>query len=68
VAPFLEANGWNKKVYFDGGLQQLLKVTSIPTTIIFDKQGRLAGRLVGFDPDRFVAMLSERIHRALAAE
>lgn len=68
VAPFLKANGWNKKVYFDGGLQQLLKVTSIPTTIIFDKQGRLAGRLVGFDPDRFVAMLSERIHRALAAE
>jgi thiol-disulfide isomerase/thioredoxin len=68
VAPFLEANGWNKRVYFDAGLQQLLKVTSIPTTIIFDKQGRLAGRLIGFDAGRFVSMLSERIHRALAAD
>ncbi len=68
VAPFLEANGWNKLVYFESGLQQLLKVTSIPTTIIFDKQGRLAGRLVGFDPARFVPILSERIRRALAAD
>lgn len=68
VAPFLEANGWNKRVYFDAGLQQLLKVTSIPTTIVFDKRGRLAARLIGFDPNRFVAMLAERIDRALAAD
>lgn len=68
VAPFLERNQWNKTVYFDGGLQQLLNITSIPTTIIFSKRGDLASRMVGFNPARFVEMLSERIDRTLASD
>ena len=66
VAPFLEQQKWSKaKVYFEDGLQKLLQVTDIPTTIIFDKQGRLASRMNGFLPDRFVEQLSERIQSAL---
>jgi thioredoxin-related protein len=65
VKPFLEQNKWSKKVYFEDGLATLLKVNSIPATIIFDKEGKIASRMNGFIPERFVDMLSERIKEAL---
>ncbi len=65
VKPFLEQAKWNQRVYFDDGLQQLLQVSSIPTTVIFNKQGEVASRMNGFLPDRFVDMLTERIREAL---
>jgi thiol-disulfide isomerase/thioredoxin/Flp pilus assembly protein TadD len=65
VKPFLDANKWQSNVYFEDGLGQALRVSSIPTTIIFDKRGNLAGRMNGFDPDQFVTMLSDRIEEAL---
>jgi hypothetical protein len=66
VAPFLERNKWKKMVYFDDGLQRLLNVTSIPTPVVFDKQGEIASRMNGFIPHRFVDMLAERIDQMLA--
>ena len=67
VAGFLDQQKWPKaQVYFDDGLQKLLLVGDIPTTIVFDKQGRIASRMNGFLPDRFVEQLSERIQSALA--
>ncbi len=69
VAPFLERQKWNKaQVYFEDGLQKLLQVNDIPTTIVFDKQGRVASRMNGFLPDRFVDQLSERIQTALTEQ
>jgi thiol-disulfide isomerase/thioredoxin len=65
VKPFLEAQKWTQKVYFDDGLQSLLRVSSIPTTIIFGKQGDVVSRMIGFLPERFVDMLSDRIAEAL---
>jgi thiol-disulfide isomerase/thioredoxin len=66
VAGFLDQQKWSKtRVYFEDGLQKLLLVNDIPTTIVFDKQGRLASRMNGFLPDRFVEQLSERIQSAL---
>jgi thiol-disulfide isomerase/thioredoxin len=66
VAPFLDEIKWTRaSVYFDDGLQRLLQVTSIPTTIMFDKQGHVASRMTGFLPDKFVDQLSERIKSAL---
>lgn len=65
VKPFLEQNNWNKKVYFEDGLSQLLQVSSIPTTVIFNKKGEVAARMNGFLPDRFVEMLTARIQEAL---
>ena len=67
VAPFLEEQKWGKTVYFEDGLQRLLQVTSIPTTVLFDKQGRVASRMNGFLPGSFVDQLSERIESALGA-
>jgi thioredoxin-related protein len=66
VAPFLEKQNWKKEqVYFEDGLQKLLQVNDIPTTMVFDKQGRVASRMNGFLPDRFVEQLTERIQTAL---
>jgi len=65
VKPFLEMVKWKQNVYFEDGLQSLLQVSSIPTTIIFGKHGEVVSRMVGFLPDRFVAMLGERIEQAL---
>ncbi len=66
VKPFLDEQNWNKRVYFEDGLSILLKVHSIPTTILFNRRGEIASRMNGFIPERFVEMLVERIDQALA--
>jgi len=66
VSPFLDQQKWSRTVYFENGLQRLLQVNSIPTTILFDKQGHIAARMTGFLPDKFVDQLTERIRSALA--
>ena len=68
VRPFLESNKWAKTVWFDDGLSTLLKVNSIPTTMIFNGKGELVSRMNGFIADRFVDMLAERIEQALVDE
>lgn len=65
VAPFLDQQKWNGSIYYEDGLQRLLQVSSIPTTILFDKQGHIASRMTGFLPDKFVDQLTERIQSAL---
>ena len=65
VEPFLEAQDWDKDVYFEDGLARLLTVTNIPTTILFDRQGKLASRMNGFSPDSFVDLMTARIEEAL---
>jgi thiol-disulfide isomerase/thioredoxin len=65
VRPFLDENKWNgKTVYFEDGLSNLLKVSSIPTTIVFDKQGQIFSRMNGFVPEKFVDQLTARINEA----
>jgi thiol-disulfide isomerase/thioredoxin len=65
VKPFLEQNQWSQKVYYEDGLGQLLQVTSIPMTLILNKNGEVASRMNGFLPERFVDMLTDRIQEAL---
>jgi thiol-disulfide isomerase/thioredoxin len=65
VKPFLTQIKWSQKVYFEDGLQSLLQVSSIPTTIILGKKGEVFTRMVGFLPDRFVDMLTDRVNNAL---
>src|SRR5258707_10348018 len=67
VEPFLDQVKWSKTVYFEDGLSTLLKVSSLPTTLIFNKRGELVNRMSGFLPERFVDMLTERIQEALAS-
>ena len=65
VKPFLTQMKWNQKVYFEDGLQSLLQVSSIPTTIILGKKGEIFTRMIGYLPDRFVDMLTDRVNEAL---
>ncbi len=65
VKPFVEAQKWNKNVYFEDGLSRFLRVESIPSTMVFDRQGQLSSRMNGYVPDRFVEMLEARIDLAL---
>jgi thiol-disulfide isomerase/thioredoxin len=67
VEPFLTAEKWDKTVYFEDGLARLLNVMNIPTTILIDKNGRLASRMDGFDPETFLDQMTARIQSILAA-
>ena len=67
VKPFLESNQWSAStVYFEDGLGSLLRVSSIPTTVIYDKHGQVFSRMNGFVPEKFVEQLTARITEALA--
>lgn len=65
VKPFLDEVKWPGPAYFEDGLQRALKVSAIPTTLIIGRQGQVFSRMNGFVPERFVDMLTERIHDAL---
>jgi len=65
VAPFLKENHWGQQVYFEDGLSRALMITSMPTTIVMDRQGDVISRMNGFVPNRFVEMLTDRIKDAL---
>lgn len=65
VKPFLADVKWTGPVYFEDGLSRALKVTSIPTTLVIDRNGKIFSRMNGFLPERFVQMVSDRIQDAL---
>ncbi len=65
VKSFMESQNWNQATYYEDGLVRLLQVSDIPTTIIFGKKGDVTSRMIGFLPDRFVDMLTDRIDEAL---
>jgi thiol-disulfide isomerase/thioredoxin len=65
VKPFLAQIKWSQKAYFEDGLQRLLQVSSIPTTVILGRNGQVFTRMIGYLPDRFVEMLTERVNQAL---
>ena len=66
VAPFLEEHQWPRQVYFEDGLSSLLRISSIPTTLILGKTGQVFSRMNGYVPERFVDMLTARVKEALA--
>ncbi|MGC4049074.1 MAG: TlpA disulfide reductase family protein [Paludibaculum sp.] len=65
VKPFLEAQKWKGQFLYEDGLAVLLRIDSIPTTVILDRQGAVVSRMNGYIADRFVDMLSDRIRDAL---
>jgi thiol-disulfide isomerase/thioredoxin len=65
VLPFISSEKWTQHVYFDAGLGALLRVGSIPTTIVLNHEGQIVSRMAGFIPERFVDMLSARIDETL---
>jgi thiol-disulfide isomerase/thioredoxin len=65
VPGFLKQQKYDMPVYYEDGLTLALSVTSLPTTVLLDKQGELFSKVVGFSPVNFVDLLSDRIREAL---
>lgn len=62
VNPFLKDRKFNLPVAFADGINDYFNVSSIPTTIIIDPQGRISYRQAGYNPgEDFVESLSEKI-------
>ena len=66
VEPFLKEMHWSGRTYFDAGIARMLNVSSIPTVVIVDKNGKISSRMIGFIPERFEDMLTERIEETRA--
>jgi thiol-disulfide isomerase/thioredoxin len=67
VPTFLKQEAWTVPVAYPQGLDQLLSVRSLPTLVIFDRQGRMVYREEGVEPGAFVADLNKHISEALGA-
>lgn len=65
VAPYLQKGKLTTEVVFADGLERLFSVDSFPTVIVIDRQGKIAFRSNGFQPDSFEHDLSSAVHRAL---
>ncbi len=65
VAPYITGQKWTNPVYYESGLGALLRVQSIPTTIVLDRDGQIISRMAGFIPERFIDMLTSRIEETL---
>jgi thiol-disulfide isomerase/thioredoxin len=68
VKPFVQEHEWGPNVYYEDGLARVLRVSSIPTTVVFGRDGAVVSRMNGFDPATFVDALSHRIDAALAGK
>lgn len=65
VAPFIKQHKFKLPIAFADGLDAMFRISSIPTTIIFNRSGEISFRQAGFNPrEDFVAKLSEKIEAA----
>jgi thiol-disulfide isomerase/thioredoxin len=64
VVPFEKEQGWKNHGYFEAGLARQLVVSQIPTVLVIDPNGRISSRMIGFIPERFEQMLTDRVEEA----
>lgn len=65
VAPFVKQHKFKLPMGYAEHLEDHFRVSSIPTTMIFDRKGEIAFRQAGFNPrEDFVKMMSDRIEEA----
>ena len=65
VPPYLQKDKVTTEVVFADGLDRLFSVGSFPTVMVIDRQGKIAFRSDGFQPDTFERDLSLAVRRAL---
>ena len=66
VAPFVAREKWNVPIVFADGLDDLLKVETLPTVLIIDHKGKIVYRVGGLSPDAFSEELTTAIQSAMA--
>jgi thiol-disulfide isomerase/thioredoxin len=65
VPKFVEEEGWTATVVYAQGLDQLLSIRALPTTIILAPDGRIIFRQNGIHIPTFIETLETRIREAL---
>jgi thiol-disulfide isomerase/thioredoxin len=68
VPPYLKEEKPKTTVVFADGLDRLLAVYAFPTLIVLDRDGKIAYRGEGFDPDNVENNLSDAIRRTLGTQ
>jgi thiol-disulfide isomerase/thioredoxin len=66
VPAFLKEEQWTTQVAYSQGLERLLGVQSLPTLVIFDRNGRVVFRQEGLDYATFVDTLDKKVREALS--
>jgi thiol-disulfide isomerase/thioredoxin len=66
VPAFLKEEQWTTQVAYSQGLERLLAVQSLPTLVIFDRNGRVVLRLEGLDYEKFVDTLYKKLRETLS--
>jgi thiol-disulfide isomerase/thioredoxin len=66
VPAFLKEAQWTTPVAYAQGLDRLLGVQSLPTLLIFDRNGRVVFRLEGLDFERFVETVDKKLRETLS--
>jgi thiol-disulfide isomerase/thioredoxin len=65
VAPYLQKGKVTTEVVFADGLDRLFSVYSFPTIMVIDREGKIAFRSDGFQPDTFERDLSAALRGTL---
>jgi thiol-disulfide isomerase/thioredoxin len=64
VAPFLSHEKWDVPVVYADGLDEFVKVGSLPTVLIMDRGGKITYRINGYPPEGFAENLTNAIQAA----
>jgi hypothetical protein len=65
VPAFLQEEGWTTPVAYAQGLDRLLGVISLPTLVIFDRNGHVVFRQEGLVISSFVETVDKTVREAL---
>jgi len=66
VAPFLQREKWDIPIAFADGLDAFLKVESLPTVIVLDRDGKTVYRVGGLDLSDFQKSFNVALQNALS--
>ena len=66
VKPYVEREKVRSMVVYADGLDVWMKIASIPTVMVLDRNGKIVYRASGFAPEGFTAALSQAIEKARA--
>jgi thiol-disulfide isomerase/thioredoxin len=67
VAPFLSHEKWDVPVVYADGLDNFVKVESLPTVLILDRAGKITYRINGYPPEGFAENLTNAIQAAVGS-
>jgi thiol-disulfide isomerase/thioredoxin len=67
VAPFLSHEKWDVPAVYADGLDDFMKVQSLPTVLILDRSGKITYRINGYPPEGFAENLTNAIQAAVGS-